>query len=89
MLDQDSPGPNGHTAMAQRRQLHQLPSETLLGIEHRLESLERDQLFEEAYALRMEMAEWLLASPGAADPLLTVTALLRRRSPEAGPLPQG
>jgi len=74
--------------MAQRRQLLQLPSETLFGIEQRIVSLERDQLFEEAYALRMEMAEWLLASPGAADPLLTVTALLRRRSPEAGPLPQ-
>ncbi|MCP9816064.1 hypothetical protein KBY76_05190 [Synechococcus sp. GreenBA-s] len=74
--------------MAQRRQLHQLPSETLFGIEQRIESLERHQLFEEAYALRMEMAEWLLAGPEAADPLLTVRALLRRRSPEAGPLPQ-
>lgn len=74
--------------MAQRRQLHQLPSETLFGIEQRIEILERDQLFEEAYALRMEMAEWLLAGPEAADPLLTVRALLRRRSPEAGPLPQ-
>ena len=74
--------------MAQRRQLHQLPSETLFGIEQRIESLERNQLFEEAYALRMEMAEWLLAGPEAADPLLTVRALLRRRSPEAGPLPQ-
>ena len=74
--------------MAQRRQLHQLPSETLFGIEQRIESLERNQLFEEAYALRMETAEWLLAGPEAADPLLTVSALLRRRSPEAGPLPQ-
>ncbi len=75
--------------MAPRRPLHQLPSETLLGIEQRLECLERDQLFEEAYALRMETAEWLLAAPGATPALLTVSALLRRRSPEAGPLPQG
>jgi|TARA_E500000178_G_scaffold311921_1_gene328219 hypothetical protein len=39
--------------------------DTLNWLEHRLKSLERQGQDEEAFALRMEMAEWLLGSPDA------------------------
>ncbi len=39
--------------------------DTLNWLEHRLKSLERQGHDEEAFALRMEMAEWLLGSQDA------------------------
>ena len=44
---------------------YQLPIETLRWLEQRLISLERQQRYECAYALRMEVAEWLLGSEDA------------------------
>ena len=52
---------------------NQLPIETLRWLERRLVSLERQGCYECAYALRMEVAEWLL---GAGDANLTAPALL-------------
>ena len=46
--------------MAHRRLQRQLPSETRHWMERSLHSLERAQRFEDAYALRMELADWLL-----------------------------
>ncbi|MBL6803489.1 MAG: hypothetical protein ISQ52_10400 [Synechococcus sp. BS307-5m-G38] len=50
---------------------NQLPVETLRWLERRLSSLERQERYECAYALRMEVAEWLL---GAIDANLAVPA---------------
>ena len=50
---------------------NQLPVETLHFLERRLESLEQQGRYECAYALRMEIAEWLL---GAMDANLAVPA---------------
>ena len=44
---------------------YQLPIETLRWLERRLISLERQQRYECAYALWMEVAEWLLGSGDA------------------------
>ena len=44
---------------------YQLPIETLRWLERRLISLERQQRYMCAYALRMEVAEWLLGSGDA------------------------
>ena len=52
---------------------NQLPIETLRWLERRLVSLERQGRYECAYALRMEVAEWLL---GAVDANLTAPAPL-------------
>jgi|TARA_E500000178_G_scaffold211149_1_gene208420 hypothetical protein len=52
---------------------NQLPIETLRWLERRLLSLERQERYECAYALRMEVAEWLL---GAVDANLTAPAPL-------------
>ncbi|MAV10760.1 MAG: hypothetical protein CMN96_04825 [Synechococcus sp. MED850] len=51
--------------MARFKRPNQLPMDTLNWLEHRLKSLERQGQDEEAFALRMEMAEWLLGSPDA------------------------
>ncbi len=66
--------------MSQRRRQRQLPSETRHWIEVRLDRLEAVERFEDAYALRMEMAEWLLEA-GGGPPVanLTVARLLRDR----------
>ena len=50
---------------------NQLPVETLRWLERRLASLEQQGRYECAYALRMEVAEWLL---GAMDANLAVPA---------------
>ncbi len=64
--------------MSQRRSQRQLPGETLQWIEGRLRDLERLEFFEEAYALRMEMAEWLLERDSSLSVSnLTVARLLR------------
>lgn len=52
---------------------NQLPIETLRWLQHRLASLEHQERYECAYALRMEIAEWLL---GAEDANLTAPAPL-------------
>ncbi|OUW53968.1 MAG: hypothetical protein CBD48_05730 [Cyanobacteria bacterium TMED188] len=44
---------------------NQLPIETLRWLERRLLSLERQERFECAYALRMEVADWLLGDVDA------------------------
>ena len=44
---------------------HQLASSTLRTLEQRLSLLEEEGSFECAYALRMEVAEWLLGSMDA------------------------
>ena len=46
--------------MPRFQQANQLPQETLRWLEQRLSTLEQKQRFECAYALRMEVAEWLL-----------------------------
>ncbi len=64
--------------MTRRRLQRQLPGETRHWLECRLHTLESRERFEEAYALRMEMAEWLLEG-GHDQPVnnLTVARLLR------------
>ena len=44
---------------------HQLASSTLRTLEQRLSLLEEEGRFECAYALRMEVADWLLAAGDA------------------------
>ncbi len=51
---------------------HQLPSSTLRTLEQRLSLLEEEGRFECAYALRMEVADWLL---GARDANLSAPSL--------------
>ena len=51
---------------------HQLASSTLRTLEQRLTLLEEEGRFECAYALRMEVADWLL---GARDANLTAPSL--------------
>jgi hypothetical protein len=49
--------------------LHQPEPEILRFLEHRLNLLEQQQRFECAYALRMEVADWLfLGNAGAGQP---------------------
>ena len=52
---------------------NQLPIETLRWLERHKTPLKRQGRYECAYALRMEVAEWLL---GAGDANLTAPALL-------------
>lgn len=76
--------------VAHRRLQKQLPCETRRWIEHCLHGLEAAQRFEDAYALRMELADWLLqdeASAGQGN--LTVEALLRERHLDEDPLALG
>ena len=61
----------GTSIVARSMRPNQLPLETLHLLERRLESLEQQGLYESAYALRMEVAEWLL---GAMDANLAVPA---------------
>ena len=51
---------------------HQLASSTLRTLEQRLSMLEEEGRFECAYALRMEVADWLL---GAKDANLSAPSL--------------
>ena len=51
---------------------HQLASSTLRTLEQRLSLLEEEGRFECAYALRMEVADWLL---GAGDANLSAPSL--------------
>ena len=51
---------------------HQLTSSTLRALEQRLSLLEEEGRFECAYALRMEVADWLL---GAGDANLSAPSL--------------
>ena len=46
--------------MARSKGPHQLASSTLSTLEQRLKVLEKEGRFECAYALRMEVADWLL-----------------------------
>lgn len=76
--------------MAHRRLQKQLPSETRRWIEHCLQALERSQRFEDAYAVRMELADWVLedeTSGGQGN--LTVETLLRNQHPDQDPLALG
>lgn len=76
--------------VARRRLQKQLPSETRRWIEACLQSLERSQRFEDAYALRMELAEWVLDEEnGKGQGNLTVEALLQQQHPDQNPLVLG
>ena len=48
--------------MARSHGLHQVANSTLRTLEHRLSQLEEEGRFECAYALRMEVADWLLGA---------------------------
>ena len=61
----------GTSIVARSMRPNQLPVETLRWLERRLASLEQQGRYECAYALRMEVAEWLL---GAMDANLAVPA---------------
>jgi hypothetical protein len=66
--------------VSRRRLQRQLPGETRQWIEQRLHLLEHQERFEDAYALRMEMAEWLLQPHSGLPALnLTVARLLHDR----------
>ena len=58
--------------MARSNGLHQVASSTLCTLEQRLSLLEEEGCFECAYALRMEVADWLL---GARDVNLSTPTL--------------
>ena len=58
--------------MARSKDPHQLTSSTLRTLEQRLSLLEEEGRFECAYALRMEVADWLL---GAGDANLSAPSL--------------
>ena len=51
--------------LARSKGPHQLASSTLRTLEQRLSLLEEEGRFECAYALRMEVADWLLGSRDA------------------------
>ena len=51
--------------VARSNDLHQVSSSTLRTLEQRLSLLEEEGRFECAYALRMEVADWLLESRNA------------------------
>ena len=60
------------------------------GLEQRLASLEGEGAFEEAYALRMELADWLLQDErDGGQGNLTVATLLREQQLDQGPVPLG
>ncbi len=76
--------------VSQRRQQRQLPAETRQWIERRLHQLEQAESYEDAYALRMEMADWLLQAAGDLPfANLTVSRLLRDRPLQGDSLPSG
>ena len=54
-----------YSIVARSMRPKQLPVETLHLLERRLESLEQQGRYESAYALRMEVAEWLLGAMNA------------------------
>ncbi|WP_392346611.1 hypothetical protein [Parasynechococcus sp.] len=58
--------------MARSKGPHQLANSTLRTLEQRLSLLEQEGRFECAYALRMEVADWLL---GARDANLSAPSL--------------
>ena len=58
--------------VARSNGLHQIASSTLRTLEHRLRLLEEEGRVECAYALRMEVADWLL---GAGDANLSAPSL--------------
>ena len=58
--------------VARRKGRHQLAISTLRTLEQRLSLLEEEGRFECAYALRMEVADWLL---GARDANLSAPSL--------------
>ena len=62
----------GISIVARSMRPNQLPVETLRWLERRLASLEEQGRHECAYALRMEVAEWLL---GAIDANLAVPSV--------------
>lgn len=76
--------------VAHRRLQRQIPAETRRWIEHSIQRLEREQRFEDAYALRMELADWLLQDETTDVPgNLTVGALLREQHLDEDPLALG
>jgi hypothetical protein len=76
--------------VAHRRLQKQLPAETRRWFEQCLQALEGAQRFEDAYALRMELADWLLQDETASSPgHLTVERLLREQHLDEGPLALG
>ncbi len=56
---------SGRLIVARSKGPHQLASSTLSTLEQRLSLLEEEGRFECAYALRMEVADWLLGSRDA------------------------
>jgi len=79
--------------MSRRRIQRQLPSETRQWIEQRLLGLERAERFEDAYALRMEMAELvapdrqrssLLQPPGRPPACVTAACMSNHPFPSRG-----
>lgn len=82
--------PLREACVARRRLQKQLPSETRRWIHQTLHGLERLQRFEDAYALRMELADWVLAEENGPSPSnLTVEALLHQQHPDQDPLVLG
>jgi len=83
--------PQPREAPVAHRRLHrQLPAETRRWIERSLQVLEGAQRFEDAYALRMELADWLLQDDdGNGHGNLTVEAVLRDRHLDQDPLALG
>lgn len=82
--------PQREAPVAHRRLQKQLPSETRRWIEHWLRTLEQAQRYEDAYALRMELADWLLQDHGkGGEGNLTVETLVREQHLDQGPVPLG
>lgn len=76
--------------VAHRRLQKQLPAETRRWFERCLQALEGAQRFEDAYALRMELADWLLQDDaGIQQGNLTVETLLRDQHLDEDPLAIG
>lgn len=76
--------------VAHRRLQKQLPAETRRWFERCLQALEGAQRFEDAYALRMELADWLLQDDtGIHEGNLTVETLLREQRLDGDPLALG
>lgn len=82
--------PQREAPVAHRRLQKQLPSETRRWINHWLQVLEQSQRYEDAYALRMELADWLLQDESdGGQGNLTVATLLREQHLDQGPVPLG
>ena len=65
-------GASRRLIVARSHGLHQVANSTLRMLEQRLSQLEEEGRFECAYALRMEVADWLL---GARDANLSAPSL--------------